>query len=184
MGRLIVSARMTADAVMDQIEGWFDPKFEGGMAASWDELMTADALLLGRETYTGLSGAWPTMTTDPEAFAHRMNAMPKYVASRTLKPPLRWNATLIEGDVVERVAELKREHTGNLLSCGCGELAGELARHGLVDEVRFWLYPVVWGDGVRPFHAGRLPVRLRLIGTTTFSSGVVRLSYEPAEAGP
>ncbi len=73
---------------------------------------------------------------------------------------------------------LKAEHPRDLISYGCGELANHLARRGLVDEVRFWLHPVVWGDGVRPFHAGELPIRMRLIAATTFTEGVVRLSYE------
>ena len=77
------------------------------------------------------------------------------------------------------MAALKAEHPGDLISYGCGELANHLARRGLVDEVRFWLHPVVWGDGVRPFYAGELPIRMRLIAATTFTEGVVRLSYEP-----
>jgi dihydrofolate reductase len=77
------------------------------------------------------------------------------------------------------VAALKAERAGSLISYGCGELANFLARRGLVDEVRFWLHPVVWGNGVRPFHAGKLPLRLRLIAATTFAAGVVRLSYQP-----
>lgn len=109
-----------------------------------------------------------------------MNRMPKFVVSRTtLREPLTWNATLLHGDVANNVAELKRQHTGNVLSYGFGELAHYLAAHGLIDEVGFWLHPVVWADGVRPSHAGMPPVRLRLLGATTFSSGVVRLSYEP-----
>jgi dihydrofolate reductase len=79
----------------------------------------------------------------------------------------------------EAVAALKAEHPRDLISYGCGELANHLARRGLVDEVRFWLHPVVWGDGVRPFHAGELPIRMRLIAATTFTEGVVKLSYEP-----
>ena len=104
--------------------------------------------MLGRLTYEGLSTVWPGMS-DPYGFADRINSMPKYVASRTLDPPLRWNASLIEGDPAGRVAELKQELTGNLLIFGCGELAYHLARHGLVDEIRLGLHPVVWGDGVR-----------------------------------
>lgn len=79
----------------------------------------------------------------------------------------------------QRVAELKRDLAGNLLIYGCGELAYHLARHGLVDEIRFWLYPVVWGEGVRPFQAGRPPVRLSLISAVTLTSGLVLLSYRP-----
>jgi dihydrofolate reductase len=81
------------------------------------------------------------------------------------------------------VAALKAEHPRDLISYGCGELANHLARRSLVVEVRFWLHPVVWGDGVRPFHAGELPIRMRLIAATTFTEGVVKLSYEPQRCG-
>ena len=108
-----------------------------------------------------------------------VNPIPKYVASRTIKEPLTWNSHLLGPDPAEDVAALKSQHEGNLISYGCGELANYLARRGLVDEERFWLHPIVWGDGVKPFHAGKLPIRLRLIGATTFTSGVVKLSYQP-----
>ena len=175
MGRLIVSAQMTMDAVMDQVEGWFDP--EGASEAHGvEELRAASALVLGRETYEFLSAYWPGREG---TYAELVNPIPKFVASRTLREPLTWNARLLGPDVPEAVTALKAELPGHLLSYGCGALANDLARHGLVDEVRFWLHPVVWGDGVRPFHAGDLPVRLRLIAATTFSAGVVRLAYAP-----
>jgi dihydrofolate reductase len=177
MGRLIVSAQMTIDGVMDQIEDWFDATRESELYGV-DQLSAADALLLGRETYEGLSSFWPT-ASDPMGFADRVNSIPKFVASRTLHEPLEWNATLIKGDLIERVTELKQELRGNLLVYGCGQLANDLARRGVVDEARLWVHPVVWGDGVRPFHAGKLPIRMRLIGATTFSSGVVLQSYAP-----
>ena len=175
MGRLIVSAQMTMDSVMDQIEGWFDPESESERDGV-DELRAADALVLGRETYEHFAAHWPTQTG---VYADVVNPLPKHVASRTLAEPLTWNARLLDPDVAKAVASLKARHEGNLISYGCGALANHLARHGLVDEVRFWLHPVVWGDGVRPFHAGALPLRLRLIAAKTFASGVVQLSYEP-----
>lgn len=181
MGRLIVSAQMTADAVMDHNDQWFDPERESEQYGA-DQLRAADALLLGRETYEFFSSVWPKMTGDPGGFADRMNSLPKFVASRTIQEPLTWNASLLKGDVVERVAELKQQLSGNLLSYGFGELAHHLAGHGMVDEVRFWLHPVIWGDGLRPLQDGRPPVRMRLIGATTFSSGVVLLSYQPLGA--
>lgn len=79
-----------------------------------------------------------------------MNPIPKFVASRTLEEPLTWNARLLGPDLAGAVAALRSQHPGHLLSYGCVELANYLARRGLVDEVRFWLHPVVWGDGVRP----------------------------------
>jgi dihydrofolate reductase len=175
MGRLIVSAQMTADGVMDQLEGWFDE--QGDVEAhGLEELRAADAVLLGRETYQHFLGFWPSQSG---AYADLINPLPKYVASRTLTGDLDWNAQLLGADLAQAVAALKAEHPGSLISYGCGELASFLAHQGLVDEVRFWLHPVVWGDGVRPFHAGELPVRLRLITATSYDGGVVRLSYQP-----
>jgi dihydrofolate reductase len=176
VGRLIVSAQMTADAVMDQNESWFDPSGESEISGA-EQIRGADALLLGRETYEFFSSVWPRMAKGD--FATRINALPKFVASRTLSGPLDWNATLIEGDIAASVAELKQAQTGDLLSYGCGELAHYLADRGLVDEIRFWLSPVVWGEGLRPLRAGDPPIRMRLIAATTFTSGVVLLRYEP-----
>ena len=82
--------------------------------------------------------------------------------------------------MADDVAALKKRYSGDLLLYGIGELANYLARQNLVDEVRFWVHPYIWGDGVRPFHAGELPLRLRLISATTYASGIVRLAYQPA----
>jgi dihydrofolate reductase len=184
MGRLIVSAQMTADAVMDQNREWFDPALESELAGL-DQLRAADALVLGCETYEFFSTVWPKQADDGHGHAERINRLPKYVASRTLSGPLDGNARLIDGDLADTVAELKRSSVGNLISYGCGELAHSLAQAGLIDEIRFWLHPVLWGEGLRPLVRGRSALRLRLVGATTFSSGVVLLSYQPisAEAG-
>ena len=121
-------------------------------------------------------GLWPSATG---RYADLVNPIPKYVASRTLSGPLEWNAQLLGPDTADAVAAAKEKHEGSLISYGCGALATFLAHHGLVDEVRVWLHPVVWGEGVRSFHAGRLPLRLRLITASPYDSGVVRLSYAP-----
>jgi dihydrofolate reductase len=175
LGRLIVSVQTTMDSVMDQNEGWFDPDGESEELGV-EELRAAEALILGRETYEFLSSFWPKQDG---VYADLVNPIPKLVVSHTLEEPLAWNARLLGPDVAEAVAAAKSEHAGYLLSYGCGELATYLARRGLVDEVRFWLHPVVWGNGARPFHAGTLPLKMRLIAATTCTSGVVRLSYEP-----
>jgi dihydrofolate reductase len=106
-----------------------------------------------------------------------VNSLPKYVVSRTLEGPLDWNASLIKGNLAEGVASLKRQHPGNLLSFGCGELAYELASQGLADEIHFWVQPAVWGNGERAFHGRQ--VRLQLTATTTFDSGITLLCYRP-----
>jgi dihydrofolate reductase len=111
-------------------------------------------------------------------FADRLNSMRKYVASRTLREPLAWNATLLEGDLVESVTAIKERH-GLLIVSGAGELAHNLTTQGLVDEFWFWVSPSLWPAGPRVFD-GVGPVRLELIGSTTFGSGVLRLAYRPA----
>jgi dihydrofolate reductase len=175
MGRLIVSVQTTADGVMDQIEGWFDER-DDVKEHGIEELRAADAALLGRETFEHFADFWPSATG---TYADLVNRLPKYVASRTLSGDQPWNATLLGEDTVAEVAALKERTDGTLISYGCGELASTLAHAGLVDEVRMYLAPVVWGDGLRPFQAGELPVRLRLISSASYPTGVVRLSYQP-----
>jgi dihydrofolate reductase len=180
VGKLIIRSGMTVDGVIDQTDRWFIPEGEHE-DESYDQLFAADAFVLGRETHQGLAPVWPT-TTDDRGFADRVNALPKYVASHTLTEPLEWNATLIKGDVAEGVRELKRQHSGHLLPYGCGQLARYLTAHGLVDEIRFTVFPTVLGVGVRPFGASGPPVSLRLTGTTMFRSGVGLLTYRPEVA--
>jgi len=181
VGKVIVSGQMTLDGVTDQIDGWFDSEGEHGQHA-FDQLLAADALLLGRKTYEGLAGVWPRISPKESIFAERVNSIAKYVASRTLSEPLTWNAGLLRGDTAASVSEIKQRHAGNLLSYGFGELAHFLVTKGLADEIHFWVHPIVWGAGVRPFES-RGPVALRLKSATTFRSGVALLCYEPAQAG-
>ena len=177
MGKLIISTHITVDGVIGPDPGAWGI-FEGeGERFKYDQLLAADALLLGRKVYEGLASYWPT-ATDDTGFAERTNSIPKYVASRTLEEPLTWNASLIKGDLAEGVARLKQQHRGNLISFGCGELAFELVRLGLVDEVHFWVDPAVWGSGDRAFRGRQ--VRLQLIAATVFDSGVALLCYRPA----
>ncbi|MDQ7905002.1 dihydrofolate reductase family protein [Phytohabitans sp. ZYX-F-186] len=174
MGRSIVTVQMSADASIGPSIGWYEP--DGAHeAAGEDEVRLAGAMLLGRKTYEALAPIWTKTTGD---FADRVNGIPKYVASTSLTGPLDWNATLIEGDLAERVRHLKAEHQGDLLTYGCGKFAFALVAAGLVDEVHFWLHPVVWSEADRPFHGlGR--VRMRLKDSRVFGNGVVRQNYEP-----
>jgi len=173
VGQVIISVQMSADASIGPDIGWFD----GGEQEhrGEDELHLADAMLLGRKQYEGLSAVW---SKTPGEFAAKVNAMPKYVASTTLSEPLDWNASLIKGEVVEEVRRLKDEHDGNLLSYGCGPFAFFLVKNGLVDEIRFWVHPIVWSEPERPFH-GLGHVRMNLKDSTVFRNGVTLQSYEP-----
>jgi len=147
-----------------------------------DELKTADALLLGRETYEGFARAWPSRK-DEEGFADRMNGLPKYVLSGTLKE-LHWNNShLIEGDFAQGVSGLKMRPGRDVLVAGSARLVGLLMQHSLVDEFRLLVYPVVLGSGKRLFReASKTELRLvesRPVGT----NGVVLLRYGQARPG-
>jgi dihydrofolate reductase len=134
MGKVIISTHITLDGVIGPSpEGWAILEGEGERY-KFDQLLAVDAFLLGRKVYEGLVGVWPTITDDA-GFADRVNGIPKYVASRTLEEPLERNASLIKGELAESVTSLKAQHRGNLISFGCGELAYELAKQGLADEI-------------------------------------------------
>ena len=173
MSRLIISTATTVDAVMT-VEDWYVSEGEHDRAGL--ELFDrAEALVLGRKNYEGLAAFWAPLTGP---WADRVNPLSKFVASRTLQEPLTWNATLIEGDLVAAVSRLKEELDGDLLTFGCGELARGLLAHDLVDELRFWVHPSIWGSGERPF-GGSDRMRLQLLGSESFDSGVMLLRYRP-----
>jgi dihydrofolate reductase len=183
MGRLVVNNAMTVNGAFEapspEPDGWLVLDADSNQV-SLEQLLVADAMVLGRKTYEGLAAVWPTLAGDPTMgeFADRINSMPKYVASRSLNEPLAWNATLLEGDLAESVPALKERH-GLLIVSGAGELTHALTTQGLVDEFWFWVSPSLWPAGPRIFD-GIGPVRLELIGATTFGSGVLRLAYRPA----
>jgi dihydrofolate reductase len=182
MARLVINNAMTVNGAFEapSPDEWLvlDPDSNN---VSLEQFLVADAMVLGRKTYEGLAAVWPQLVDDPTLglFANRLNSMPKYVASRTLHGPLPWNATLLEGDLAASIRALKDQHDGTLIVSGAGELARELTTQGLVDEFWFWVSPYLWQTGPRIFD-GVGPVRLELIGSTTFPSGVLRLAYRPA----
>jgi len=174
MRKLVESTFVTLDGVISSPEKWG--------ARYWDEehnalahnlLFAADTLLLGRKTYEVFAEVWPTRTGDD--YSDRINRLRKYVASRTLKET-KWNATLIQGEVANQVAEMKQGQGQDILKFGTGELDRTLMQHNLIDELHFWLHPVVVGDGQRLF-AGINATYLKLVKTTTFGSGIVVLTY-------
>jgi dihydrofolate reductase len=144
-------------------------------------LFTADALLLGRVTYEGLSKAYPAMTSGGAASHEsidRMNSIPKYVASTTLRKTA-WNATIINGDVATFVSDLKKRPGGNIIKYGNGSLDATLMEHGLIDEFHLLLTPVAVGRGQRLFERIDTAPALKLADVTRFSNGVLVLVYTP-----
>jgi dihydrofolate reductase len=187
MGRLVINNAMTIngafEAPVPEPDGWLVLDADSNQV-SLEQFYAADAMLLGRKTYEGLAAVWPQLADEPtlKAFAAQMNSMPKYVASRSLRAPLEWNATLLEGDLAESVTALKDRHDRTMVAVGGGELAHSLITLALVDEFWFWVSPALSPAGPRIFDDVG-PIRLELIGSTTFGSGVVRLAYRPAVFG-
>ena len=114
----------------------------------------------------------------PNEFIQRMNSIPKYVASRTLRETT-WNASVIEGDVAAFVQSLKAEPGGNILKYGNGPLDATLMEHGLIDEFHLLVTPVAVGRGQHLFEAIESAPHLKLVDVTRFSNGVVLLTYVP-----
>jgi dihydrofolate reductase len=180
-----VDGVMTDPGGVGEIEhgGWSNPYFNDELAKyQADRLFASDALLLGRVTFEGFAAAWPSMEETEGEFAVRMNTLPKFVASRSLREPLAWNGTLLTGDVAEEVARLKEEPGQDLLIYGSGELVNALHPHGLIDEYQVMVFPVTLGIGKHLFREGSAKRDLKLTDTKTTSTGVALLTYQSAEA--
>jgi dihydrofolate reductase len=192
MRKLVVSTFLTLDGIM-QAPGGPEEDEEGGFAYGgwsvnyWDDRMgevmgramsVPFDLLLGRRTYEIFAAYWPNA---PEAAGGKpLNDATKYVVSRG-RPPLSWETSvLVEGDAAGGVAELKRGDGPELQVHGSGNLIQTLLRHGLVDEFRLWVFPVVIGSGKRLFSDGAIPSALELVDSTVSSTGVVIGTYRPA----
>lgn len=177
MKKIIVSMFVSLDGVTESPEKW-SLKFWNDDISKFkhDELFSVDALLLGRVTYEGFAASWPSRKGDP--YSDRINSMPKYVVSTTLTS-VGWNARLIKGKTDTEIASLRQQPGGDLLVFGSTTLVDTLMRHGLVDEYRLLVYPVVLGGGKRLFKDGRSGT-LKLTETKPFGSDVVLLRYVPA----
>lgn len=175
MHPLIVTEFVSLDGVYEEHSPWRAPYDPDDGPFKREELFDSGALLLGRTTYEEFAAYWPTATG---AFADRMNALPKYVAT-TRPGPLVWNATALGQDVLADVRVLKSQLGGPLLVYGSGTLAQTLLRHGLVDELRLMVFPLVVGHGKRIYDTlEHLP--LTLLATRDLGAGVLLLTYGPA----
>ena len=175
MRKLIVSVSVSLDAVQENPQDFvFDYWDKENEQYAHDLLFGSDMLIMGRVSYEGLSEAWLAMAGN-DAFADHINSLPKYVASRTLQEPLTWNASLVrEGDLRQKVTELKQQPGKDILQYGIGEVTLKLLEYGLVDEIRPLVYPVVMGKGERIFDKiGKTP--LKLLSSQTFASGALAL---------
>jgi dihydrofolate reductase len=188
MRRIVVTEFISLDGVIEDPggaegfkHGGWSFKFQDpeGMKYKLDEVMTHDALLLGRVTYEGFAAAWPTVT-DEVGFADRMNGMPKYVVSTTLDE-LDWNnSTLIKDNVAEEVSKLKQQPGQDIMVAGSRTLISTLIAHDLVDEYRLMTFPIVLGSGKRLFEQTDDAITLTLADCKRLDSGTLILTYQPA----
>jgi dihydrofolate reductase len=187
MRTLIVSEFVTLDGVMEAPggeaghphTGWVaDYQGPEQIAYKFREVLEADLLLVGRVTYESFAGAWPTYTGE---FADRMNAMPKIVVSSTLTDPEWNNTTVLHGDVVEGVTELKAQGDGPILVAGSTTLVHALLDNDLVDELRLLVFPVTIGSGLRVFPETTSKRQWRMTDSQTFPAGQRVDTYHPEE---
>jgi dihydrofolate reductase len=182
MRKIIVEAEVSLDGAIggEGPDFWAQVfKYHGEDVVDYlnDLLSIPDALLMGRKTFEVFAQVWASSEGEQ---ADRINSMPKYVASRTLKAPLAWNATLLEGDIAKEIGKLKEQPGRDLVQYGVGELTQTMLQHGLVDELRLVVFPFVFGRGQRIFENFD-NTGLNLLDTNTFSTGAIALHYQPKQ---
>ena len=189
MGKIVVSQNVSLDGVVEDPTGeegsrhggWFE-QFMGQDREAWaavelSEAQGAEALLLGRRTDEYFGPRWSSATGE---WADRLNSLPKYVVSSTLEEPKWTNVTVMKGDVISEVSELKRQIQGEIVVYASRQLVHTLMEHELVDELRLTVFPVVLGAGERLFAESSDKTPLRLIGTEPIGGGLAYLTYERA----
>ncbi|MCR6487479.1 dihydrofolate reductase family protein [Amycolatopsis sp. OK19-0408] len=186
MGKIIVSANVTLDGVVQDPTGdegtgrgsWFtriaDTDREAWAKAEFEEALGAEVLLMGRRTYGYFrSRGWPSR---PGEWADRLRALPKYVVSSSAVEG--WGeTTVLGGDVVTAVKELKEGVAGEIVVYGSGRLVHTLLEHDLADELRLMTYPFVAGAGARLFPATDVVKPARLVANRTVGAGLALLTY-------
>jgi dihydrofolate reductase len=176
MRKLIESTLVSLDGVIGSPDRWsiFDDE---AAQLSMQDLDNYDAFIMGRVTYELFRANWASVSGDP--YTDRINAMPKYVASRTLSE-VTWNATLLGPDIVGAIERLKAQPGKDLIKYGTSRVDDTLLRAGLVDELRVWVMPVVVGNGQRMFEdVDASSLKLTLTDVRKLGNGSVVLTYIP-----
>ena len=180
MRRIINSTYISLDGVVEQPHEWPTierPSDERGLQIQTSLLMACDAVLMGRRTYDGFAPVWQTRSGDP--LSDRMNTMPKYVVSTTLRDPDWANTTVISGDVAGQIRELKAPPGQDIVQYGFGAVSTLLMEHGLLDELRLWFHPLFVGKGTSDdllFPKGP-PTQFELTDSTILENGMAILTY-------
>ena len=187
MGKIVITTNMSLDGVVQDPDGgegfsrggWF-VQAGGKDLDEWGKIEYAEALdsaalLLGRRSDEWFGTRW---TARPGEFADRLNSLPKYVVSATLRDPRWTNVTVLKGDVTDEVTRLKRELDGDIVVYASYQLERALIEHGLVDELRLFVFPGVVGDGARLFGQTTGMKPFRLASSRTVGDGLAFLTYE------
>ncbi len=182
MRKVVASELVSLDGVMESPEKWSFQFHNDEMAEANEAGMAeADAMLLGRVTYQEFASYWPYQNSADQPFTDYLNNTPKFVVSTTLEEPLEWqNSTLIQENVAEEIAKLKRQPGKDIGIVGSGTLVRSLLRDDLLDELSLMVHPIVLGSGKRLFEEGGDQKTLELVDSKTFSTGVVYLTYRSA----
>jgi dihydrofolate reductase len=176
MRKLIESTLVSLDGVIEAPDRW-SPFDEEAAQLAMEDLGNYDAFVMGRVTYERFRAGWAPVSGSP--YIDRINAMPKYVASRTLTE-VTWNATLLGPDIVGDIARLKAQPGNDLIKYGTSRLDDMLLRAHLVDELRLWIMPVVVGTGQRLFEdVDTSSLKLALTDTRKLANGSAILTYLP-----
>jgi len=180
MRRIINSTYVSADGVIEKPHLWPSSGSSGGAAdkIQTDLLLSCDALIMGRRTYEGFAPVWPTRSGDPAS--DHINAMDKYVVSSTLTDPEWTNTTVIADDPIVAIEAMKAKPGKNIVQYGIGRLTHSLLDHGLLDELRLWVHPLLVRSGGAQdllYRDGRL-TQLTLEDVTRLDNGIVILSYQ------
>jgi dihydrofolate reductase len=185
MGRIVASENVSLDGVIQDPAG--DEGFRhGGWVGlikdspelnqlALDEALGAEALLLGRRSYEWFAGRWPSRSGE---LADRLNSLPKYVVSSTLRDPDWNNSTVLSGDAADEVSKLKQKLDGEIVVPASFQLLRTLIEHDLVDELRLKVFPIVLGDGGRLFGETSDKKPMRLVDSRTIADGIAFLTYQ------
>ncbi|HLY34498.1 MAG TPA: dihydrofolate reductase family protein [Jatrophihabitantaceae bacterium] len=191
MGKLVITTNMTLDGVVQdpdgkegfRLGGWHsrisDADREAWAKFFTDEALRTDALLLGRRSDEYFGTRWASRSG---VWADRLNGLPKYVVSSALEHPVWTNVTVLDDDILEQVARLKRDVPGEIAVYASYELTQTLLEHDLIDEVRVVVFPMVVGSGDRLFRETSHATPLRLRDATVLGDALVLLTYETVRA--